>query len=54
MTLRTFDLLEGLDIVVLGAVHDGEDLGHKMGFIARPMTACARVKRLHNNSLSSP
>ena len=53
MTLRTFDLFEGLDIVVLGAVHDGENFGHEMGFITRPMTACACVKRLHNDSLSN-
>lgn len=34
MALRAFDLLEGLDILVFGAVHDRENLGHKMCFVA--------------------
>jgi len=34
MTLGTFDLLEGLDIFMLGPVHNREDLGGKVGFIA--------------------
>ena len=38
LTLRAFDLLEGLDIVVLGAVHNTQDLSHKLAFISRPMT----------------
>jgi len=33
MTLGTFDLFEGLNIVVFRAVHDGEDLGHEVRFI---------------------
>jgi len=27
VTFGAFDLLEGLDIIVLGPVHDGEDFG---------------------------
>ncbi len=34
MALRAFDLFEGLDVVVFGAVHDREDFGHEMGFIS--------------------
>jgi len=29
VTLGAFDLLEGLDVVVLGAVHDRKDLGNE-------------------------
>lgn len=29
MALGAFNLLEGLDVVVLGAVHDGENFGHE-------------------------
>ena len=50
MTLRTFDLFEGLDIVVLGAVHNGEDFGHEMGLISRPMTARTSIKWLQGDS----
>ena len=39
MALRAFDLLEGLDVLVFGAVHDREDLGDEMSFIPGPMTA---------------
>ena len=38
MALGTLDLLEGLDIIVFGAVHDREDLGHEACFTARPLT----------------
>lgn len=37
VTLGTFDLLEGLDVVVLGAVHNREDLGDEAGFTAGPL-----------------
>ena len=42
VTLGTFDLFEGLDVVVLGAVHDREDLGNEAGFTAGPLT-CGTV-----------
>lgn len=47
VTLGAFDLLESLDIVVLGAVHDGEDLRHEIRFISRPMTTRTRIKWFH-------
>jgi hypothetical protein len=53
VALRAFDLLEGLDVVVLGPVHDREYFGHEMGFISRPMTASACIEWLHNDSLGS-
>ena len=53
MTLRTFDLFEGLDVVVLGAVHNGENFGHEMAFISRPMAACTGIKWLHIHSFDS-
>ena len=37
MTFGAFDLLEGLDVVVLRAVHDREDLGDEAGFTAGPL-----------------
>jgi len=43
MTLGAFDLFEGLDIFVLGAVHDREDLGNKAGFTAGPLTSGTAV-----------
>ena len=42
MALGAFDLLESLDIIVLGAVHDREDLGNEAGFTAGPLT-CGTV-----------
>ena len=48
VALGALDLLEGLDVVVLGAVHNGKDLGDEMGFIARPLTARTCVKRFHS------
>ena len=39
VTLGTFDLLEGLDVVVLGAVHDRENLGNEAGFTAGPLAS---------------
>ena len=37
VTLGTFDLLEGLDVVMLGAVHDREDFGDEACFTAGPL-----------------
>ena len=34
MALGALDLLEGLDVLVLGAVHDGKDFGDEVRFIA--------------------
>lgn len=45
MALRAFDLLEGLDVVMFGAIHYGEDLGDKAGFIAGPAAARAGIER---------
>ena len=42
VALGAFDLLESLDVVVLGAVHDREDLGNEAGFTAGPLT-CGTV-----------
>jgi single-stranded DNA-specific DHH superfamily exonuclease len=39
MAFRAFDLLECLDVLVLGAVHDGQDLGDEVRFITRPVAA---------------
>ena len=39
VTLGTLDLLESLDVVVLGAVHDREDLGNEAGLTAGPLTS---------------
>ena len=37
VALGAFDLLEGLDVVVLGAVHDRENFGNEAGFTAGPL-----------------
>ena len=42
MTFGAFDLFEGLDVVMLGAVHDRKDLGNEAGFTAGPLT-CGTV-----------
>ena len=39
VALGTFDLFEGLDVVVLGTVHDREDFGNEAGFIAGPLAS---------------
>ncbi len=39
VTLGAFDLLESLDVVVFGAVHDREDLGNEAGFTAGPLAS---------------
>ena len=46
----TFDLLEGLNILVFGAVHDGKDFCGKMLFIARPMTTGTGIKWFQKDS----
>ena len=43
VTLGAFDLLESLDIIVFGAVHDREDFGNKAGFIAGPLASGAVI-----------
>ena len=35
---------------MLGAVHDGEDLRREIGFVTRPLTGAASVKRFHDPS----
>ena len=47
MAAWAFDLLEGLDVVVLGPVHNAEDLGRKLGFFAGPLTGCASISLFH-------
>jgi hypothetical protein len=42
-----FDLLEGLDIVMLGAVHDAEDFGDEFVFFPRPLASRTHVSLLH-------
>ena len=39
MTFRTFDLFKGLDVIMLGAIHDRENLGDEAGFTAGPLTS---------------
>ena len=39
VALGTFDLLERLDVVVFGAVHDREDFGNEAGFTAGPLAS---------------
>ena len=39
VTFGAFDLFEGLDVVMLGAVHDRKDLGNEAGFTAGPLTS---------------
>ena len=34
VALGAFDLLEGLNVFLLGAVHDGKNLGHEVRFIS--------------------
>ena len=53
MTFRAFDLFEGLDIFVLGAVHDGKDFGDEVRFIAGPVAACAGIQRFHMHKASA-
>jgi hypothetical protein len=38
VTLGALDLLEGLNVLVFGAVHDGQNFGHKVGLISGPVT----------------
>jgi hypothetical protein len=45
VTLGAFDLLEGLDIFVLGPVHDRKDFGDEVGFVTRPVTARTSIQR---------
>jgi hypothetical protein len=52
VALRALDLLEGLDVFVLGAVHDGQDFRDEVRFIAGPVAARAGVERFQNASLS--
>jgi hypothetical protein len=51
MTFGAFDLFKGLDVLMLGAVHNRQDFSYKMGFIARPLTARTRIKRFHKTLL---
>ena len=44
MTLGALDLLEGLNVFVLGAVHDGEDLRDEVRFVTGPVAARACVE----------
>ena len=50
MAFGAFDLLEGLDVLLLRPVHDREDLCHEVRFIARPLTAGAVIQRFHPSS----
>ena len=43
VTLGAFDLLEGLDVFVLGAVHNGENLRDEVSFIPGPMATGACI-----------
>ena len=49
VTFGAFDLFESLDVVVLGAVHDREDLGDEAGFAAGPLTGGTVISRFHRN-----
>ncbi len=50
MAFGAFDLLEGLNVFMFGAVHDGEDFCGKMLFIAGPVTTRAGVKWLQKDN----
>ena len=43
LALRAFDLFEGLNIFMLGTVHDAQDFGQELAFVARPVTAGTSV-----------
>ena len=43
VTLGAFDLLEGLDILMFGAVHDREDLGNEASFTTGPLAGGAAI-----------
>ena len=47
VTLGTFDLFEGLDVVVFGAVHDGEDLGDEGVFATGPLAGLTHIRGFH-------
>ena len=53
VTLGAFDLLEGLDVLVLGAVHDGKNFGDEVALISGPLATRAGVKRFHYNKESA-
>ena len=44
MTFGALDLLEGLDVLVLGAVEDGKNFCDEVGFVTRPVAACACIQ----------
>jgi hypothetical protein len=50
VALGAFDLFEGLDIIVLGAVHDGEYLGDETGLTSGPLARGTNVSGLHRLS----
>jgi hypothetical protein len=39
MTFGAFDLLESLDVIVFGAVHDRENFGDETNLAAGPLTS---------------
>ncbi len=51
VALGAFDLLEGLNVLVFGPVHDGKNFCDEMDFIPGPVTARTRVERLQERSL---
>ena len=48
VTLGAFDLLEGLDIFMLRAVHDGKNLCDEAGLISRPVASRTGIKRFQS------
>ena len=51
MTFGAFNLFEGLNVVMFGAVHNRKDFRDKTGFFSRPVTSRTSIKRFHNRSL---
>lgn len=47
MAFWAFDLFESLDIIVLGAVGNAENLGGKLRIVARPVTGSTGIMRFH-------
>ncbi len=49
VALGAFDLFEGLNIIVFGAVHDGKNFRDEMSFVSGPLATGTSVERLQKN-----
>jgi hypothetical protein len=48
VALWAFDLLEGLNVVMFGPVHNGEDLGDETVFVSGPLAGLTNISGFHN------